>query len=240
MISKRKPLVRLPIDVSLVIPAYNNEGTIVDQVSRCEKILPAICRRFEIIIADDASCDGTAALLKKQFGKNRRIRVLINKDNLGIAKNIRQLYRRTKYSYIALYSADGDWRPEDIEQLLTTAYRERADITIGNRRKHVYTLSRRIISHLYRALPKLLFGIDTIDPGSIKVIKREVFQSVQTVSTSVFFEAELIIRAVYQGYHLTSIPVSFVRKGNKTSGVKVKVIFQSLIDLLWLKITRGV
>ncbi len=240
MTLRHKMTARLPVSASLVIPVYNNENDVVSQISRCERILHASCRRYEIIIADDASRDKTPQLLKKHFGEKRNIRLLFNPVNLGIAKNLKQLYGAAKYRYIILFSADGDWRPKDIKKLLTAAYVTHADIILGSRRKYVYSPSRRIVSFLYRAIPKLFFGVDTIDPGSIKVITREVFRSIATQSTSVFFEAELIIRASGKGFRITSVPVSFIRKKHKRSGVKFNVVLQSVMDLFRLKITGNV
>jgi len=62
------------LTISLVIPTYNDEKTIIPQVLVCEKILKSYCHDYEIIIADDVSSDSTRKLLSKQFKNNKRIK----------------------------------------------------------------------------------------------------------------------------------------------------------------------
>lgn len=225
------------INVSLVIPAYNDEKTIIKQVLICEKILKKRCNKFEIIIGDDKSKDKTWELINKRFKNRNNFRIYQNKKNLGITKNILQLYRRGKLDFIFLYSADGDWNPYDVGHLIERQMTDKADIVIGKRKKKIgYTFYRQFISWMHRLLPIIFFGIDMIDPGGIKLVKRELVR-IHLISKSQFFEAEIIIRAKQSGKKVSYYPVVYKkpRTGSGYGGA-FKSAFESFIDLLRFRI----
>ena len=237
IINKVRKNTNLNIPTSLVVPVYNGELTIIEQLKLCEKILNSFTTKYEIIVADDKSKDNTPSLLKKNFINNKNFKLIFNKSNMGIARNIKKLYSQAKYDYICLYSADGDWNPYDIKKLVIHGYKNNSDIVIGKRNKRAYNPYRKIISFCYNFLPKLLFQVDTIDAGSIKVIKKTLFKKIPLLSKSVFFEAELIIRAKNEGYIISSIPIKFERsKLKKEKGGKMKLVITSLIDLINLRL----
>ncbi len=197
------------ISISLVIPTYNDEKTIVGQVLACEKILQKTCSKYEIIIAEDHGTDNTWNLLNVHFGKKREYRLIQNKQNMGITKNVQQLYSLAKMDFVLFYSADGDWNPQDTEKMIDRQIETGADIVIGKRiKKNGYTPYRHLISTLHRLLPLILLGVDTIDPGGIKLIRRDLAQA-KLSSKSQLFEAEIIIRAKRAGKKVTWSPVSY-------------------------------
>ena len=223
--------------VSLVIPLFNNEKTAIAQLDTCNNILKKICDEYEIIVCEDKSTDSSAKLLKDNFQKNKNFSLIFHRQNLGIAKTIRELYKKAHYDYVVLFSVDGDWNPQDIQRLLRAAKKKHADIVIGKRTYTEYSLYRKIISFFYNFLPLLLFQIQTIDAGSIKVIKKEIIQKTPIISKGVFSDAEIIIRTIKKGKRVISIPIHFSKKENeKGSGGKMLLVLQSLRDLFLLRL----
>lgn len=222
--------------ISLIIPTYNDEATIIPQVKACEKILKSYCKDYEIIIADDFSADKTRILLHKNFDKKKNYRLVFNEKNLGITSNVRQLYFMAKKEFVFFYSADGDWDTADVENIIKTQIKEKAAIVIGKRRQKIgYTLYRHIVSYLHKLLPQIIIGVDTIDPGGIKLIKRELAQ-IELSSKSQFFEAEIIIKAILKGYKVSSYPVVYkkIYKGAGYGGGFIPA-FHSVIDIFRVK-----
>jgi len=202
----------------------------------CEEVLKnTVSKPFEIIVCDDSSSDGSLSLVRAAFKQHKCFHIITHKTNQGIARTIQELYKKARYDYIILFSIDGDWDPNDIKKLIMHTYRAHADITIGKRNKRSYSLYRKSLSFLYNFLSFILFRVQTFDAGSIKVIKKSVFRSISLQSTSVFFEADLIIKAHKQGYRISSYPISFKRDNEKASGGKLKLVIQSAWDLLKLR-----
>lgn len=224
------------ISISLVVPVFNNEKTLVDQLKECEAILNKITDKFEIIAADDKSTDNSALVLKENFKNNKNFILIFNRHNLGIAKNLIKLYSLARYSYICLFSADGDWNPQDIKKMILHANKNKLDIVIGKRNKDTYSAYRKTVSYFYNLLPKIIFGIDAIDAGSIKVFDRLTYKSIPITSTSVFFETEFIIRALKKNKKIGHVPISFKKqKIHKGFGGKISYVLSSLKDLIILR-----
>lgn len=227
---------KISIAVSLVIPVFNNAKTVHEQLQKCQVIMEKLCQKYEILISDDKSTDETIHELEK-FKKDKNIHIIQQKENLGIAKNILFLYRYAHYSYILLFSIDGDWDTNDIEQLLLHADKTNADIIIGKRDRKNDTLFRRVASFIYNALPFILFGVRTYDTGSIKIFKKDIFNNVSLTLQSVSFESEFLIKAVKQGANIITIPISYIRKKEThKSSVKFRLIVSSLSDLVKLRL----
>jgi glycosyltransferase involved in cell wall biosynthesis len=225
--------------ISLIIPVYNNENTLVSQLKLAEKLISRQCKNYEIIIGEDKSSDNSRLVLEKNFKKSKTYRLIFNKNNLGIAKNIYSLYKKAKNDYIFFYSVDGDWNPYDIQKMILHLKKYNTDIVIGKRnKKNGYNLYRKLVSYFYNNLPLILFRVDPIDAGSIKIIKREIVKKFSLTSRSVFMEAELLIRAVKSGYTISSVSVLYKKPLNQsgTAG-NIKLIFTSLRDLIKLKST---
>lgn len=140
-----------------------------------------------------------------------------------------------RYEYIALFSVDGDWDPHDIKTLVRYAYAKNADIIIGKRKLHDYTIYRKTISFLYNTLPLLFFRVKTYDAGSIKIIRNTVLKEISIHSRSVFFEAELIIKATKNGFLVLPYPIHFKKiVKRKGSGGQIHIVLASFRDFLFL------
>ena len=225
------------INASLVIPVFNNEDTLVEQIKECEEIVSRICSDYEIIICDDKSRDNSANLIRKHFQNKSHFNIVFHSKNKGIAKTIRELYSKAKFDYIVLFSVDGSWDPKDIEKLLLKAIESKSDMVIGKRNKSQYSMYRKIISFFYNTLPIIFFGVKTTDAGSIKIMKKKVFDSTKLVSKSVFFEAEIIIKAKKNGKIIESVPIHFKKhKNKKGNGGKINLVASSLKDILVLRL----
>lgn len=225
------------INVSLIIPTYNDQETILREILECETNLKTLTYSYEILVNDDKSNDNTWEVLSKNFKGKKKYTISQNKKNLGITKNIFNLYKKAKYDFILLYSADGDWNPKDIGKLIRTQIKENSDIVIGKRNKKIgYSYYRLFISFMHRLLPLLFFGVDTKDPGGIKILRKELVH-IPLISKSQFFEAEIIIRAKKKGYKVEFCPVSYKKpKTGAGYGGDFKSAVRSFFDLINLRI----
>lgn len=229
---------KLPISVSLAIPTYNNQRTVAKELLKCEGLLKKLVSDYEILIGEDCGKDKTREILKSQFLSRKKFRVFLNSKNLGIAGNVRNLYKKATKEYVIFFSVDGDWSVKDIEKLIVHCYTHKSDVVIGKRENKNYTLYRKFISGAYNTLPKLLFNIQTIDAGSIKIFKRNLIDKNYPISKSVFMEAEIIIRAHKRGGNIESIPVYFNNKTRKTgTGGNIRLVIASFFDLLKLRVS---
>lgn len=220
--------------LSVVIPAYSEETTITGVVKDVAEALKNVPQK-ELLILNDGSTDATGPILQKLCGEVPELRVITNPTNRGICDAFEKLYHQAKLPWIVSFPADGECHAGDILRLYES--RNNHDLVIGNRGlwKH-RSLARNLISYFYRQLTKLFFGVETYDPGSIKLLKREIIDKIPIKSTSVFNEAERVILAKRCGYKIGAIPVSYFPKIKKSQRWEaLPEIIHSLRDLIALR-----
>jgi glycosyltransferase involved in cell wall biosynthesis len=229
---------KYPHSVSIVVPVFNGEKTVIREISDVLTILKKNVKTYEILVGDDVSRDNTRHMLQKTFSKNPHVRLLFNKKNLGIGGNVLNLYKHAKNDFILFYVADGDWVVSNVEKLLQKQRASNADIVIGKRlKKGGYTQYRKIISFFHNFLPILFFGINTVDAGSLKIYNRKMFHRLNLISKSEFTDAEIIIRARKIGYRFTTVPIRYQKPHtNSGSAGNPALIIRSTRDLfrVWL------
>lgn len=101
--------------VSVVIPAYNCERFIRQAVQSCQA---QTVQELEIIIIDDASTDGTGAVLADLAGQDERIRLLRNDTNMGVAQTRNRGFTEARGTFTAFLDGDDLWLPEKLEKQL--------------------------------------------------------------------------------------------------------------------------
>ena len=99
-------------DISVIMSAYNSEKYIEKAI---ESILDQSFADFEFIIVDDASKDNTLDIIESYQKSDQRIKLLRNKNNLGLTKSLNKALNESQNNYIARMDADDISHPERLE-----------------------------------------------------------------------------------------------------------------------------
>lgn len=217
--------------ITLCVPAYNEEATIKQVVIEAATLLgQSSSLPSEILVIDDCSTDRTWEILCSLQQRLPNLQIRRHAVNQGIAVTFNELYRWAKKNLVFLNSADGQWKMSTVLDLLPLV--DEYDIIVARRRDKHYGLSRRLISGLFNVLPQMLFATRTYDAGSVKLVKRSVYD-IPIISSGVFGEAERMIRARRLGYRIGVKEVAhFPRRTGKASGAKPALILEAGQDLL--------
>jgi glycosyltransferase involved in cell wall biosynthesis len=216
--------------VTICIPAYNEGAVIADVIKEANSILEQAALHGEILVIDDGSVDETWKILSEFQQIIPALQIRRHETNKGIAATFRELYQWATSDLVFLNSADGQWKMRTLLELLPMA-REH-DIIIAQRIDKHYRGGRRLVSWLFNALPVVLFSTPTYDAGSVKLVRREVYD-IPLISSGVFNEAERIIRARRRGFRVGVKQVEhFPRRAGKASGAKPWLVAEAMIDLL--------
>jgi succinoglycan biosynthesis protein ExoO len=128
-LSRCRVTVALSVSVSVVIPAYNAQDSIVRAVnSALAQTLPAT----EIIVVDDLSTDDTAAVVRAMARSDPRIRLVQQTANGGPSRSRNAAIGAATGEWIAILDADDAWAPYRLEIMLEAASRHQADIVADN------------------------------------------------------------------------------------------------------------
>ncbi len=106
---------------------YNGADFVAEQI---ESILEQTYSDFELIISDDCSKDNTVGILNKYAAKDKRIKVIVNENNLGFKKNFEKLISSCKGDYIAFCDQDDIWTLDHLEVLINEI--KDKDLVCGN------------------------------------------------------------------------------------------------------------
>lgn len=113
--------------ISIAMATYNGAEFVAEQI---ESILVQTYTDFELIISDDCSNDNTVEILKKYASKDKRIKVIVNENNLGFKKNFEKLLPLCKGDYIAFCDQDDIWTLDHLEILINEI--KDKDLVCGN------------------------------------------------------------------------------------------------------------
>ena len=154
------------IDVSLVIPAYNEEARLGPTLTICARVLSASPWAWEIVVVDDGSSDGTVALCRRMTADIPALRIVETRPNRGKGHAVRAGVRAARGAAIVMYDADGSTPASEIGKLVAPIARGDTAIAIGSR----YVGGRRTDQPLWRRVWSRLanFVIQrTLVPGII-------------------------------------------------------------------------
>src|SRR5204863_4854813 len=103
-----------PVKVSVVIPAYNEAGSIAPTVGAIAAALDAAERDYEVVVVDDSSTDDTAAKVAALSSRNPRIRLVRSPYNNGFGFAVRAGLEQFEGDAVAIMMGDGSDDPRDM------------------------------------------------------------------------------------------------------------------------------
>lgn len=111
--------------VSVIIPAYNCAATVAQAI---QSALDQTHQNLELLVVNDASTDGTAAVVRSLAAGEGRIRLLCQPENTGVAEARNRALGEAAGDYIAFLDADDLWEPEKLARQL--AYMQTHDVDL--------------------------------------------------------------------------------------------------------------
>ncbi len=223
------------MEMSIVIPAYNEEKNIERVVSGAVKTLNALYHNYEVLIVDDCSKDKTGEIIENLSRQDPHIRYIHHPLNLGTGMALKTCYTNAQGDLIVFIPGDGQVPADQIHKLLP--HITAADIVVGHRIKRADPIYRKINASLYSMLIRLLFGLKIKDIDSVKLFRRTVFEKISIDSTSSFIEAEILIKAHRNNLRIVEFPINhYPRIGGRQTGASLKVIINALWEVVKFRI----
>ena len=121
-----------PLELSIIIPAYNEEALIVSTLNCLQTYLLARQENFEIIVVDDGSQDKSVELVQHFQKLNKDVRLLVNQQNMGKGFSIQRGVLESQGQIIIFTDADLPYKLDAIEGFLQ-ALRNGCDLAVGSR-----------------------------------------------------------------------------------------------------------
>ena len=218
--------------ISLFLPAYNEEENVQWMVERARDALSGITDRWEIIVVDDGSTDGTASITNALANSDKRIRLVSHETNRGFGQALITGIASSVYEWIFYTDCDGQFDLDELQ--LVWNERKEADIVSAFRRRRQDPGMRLFYSLAYTTLTLIMFGKGFKDcDSSFKLYRKAIFSRVKPRSTCGVADFEILTLARGLGYRVRQIPVShFPRRAGSVSFESVRKGF-----LAWVRMS---
>jgi glycosyltransferase involved in cell wall biosynthesis len=203
--------------ISVVIPVFNEELTIGNVIERLTAVMQKLGFKYEIIVVDDCSADGSLEISKSQSAK-----VFSLKKHLGKGYALRAGFVKAKGEIVTTIDSDGSHLPEELPQLLTPILQDKADLVIGSRylnQKPVITKKFNALGvRMFNYLIRILTRAEVSDSQSgYRVIKSEVLRNMSLESGGYEIESEMLVKTARQRFRVREVPISFEQRTYGTS-----------------------
>ena len=167
------------IKLSIVIPAYNEEESILELYKLINESLKKKKLIYEIIFVDDGSNDSTWNKINKIVLKDKNVKALRFKKNYGKSDALDAGFKASKGEFILTMDADLQDDPNEIYKLFKLINDEKFDIVSGWKKKRNDPISKTIPSKFFNYVTRIFSGIKLNDFNcGIKIYKRDVIKSI--------------------------------------------------------------
>lgn len=141
--------------VSVVMPAYNAERYVEEAIS---SVVGQSYRNLELIVIDDASTDGTRAIIERFMGEDHRIALIQNEVNSGVAVSRNKGIEAASGEWIALIDSDDSWENEKIQKQLRSLLKHNGDISYCSYYMDTFDDNESLISRkVFQIEPRVTF-----------------------------------------------------------------------------------
>ena len=220
-------------ELSFIMPAYNEEGNIDFAVRRVDDVVRRLGLRYELIVVDDGSIDKTSVKMRAYARNNGHVKVVGYSNNMGKGFALRTGFSHALGDVVVLMDGDADIDPKQVVRYVEAM--KDADIVIASKWHPQSSvdmpLIRRVLSHGFNVLVKLLVGLRLSDTQSgLKAMQRDAFVDVFPKLTVKRYavDVELLAVANLLGLKVVELPINIHLRGL----FRFKEVWRMFIDLL--------
>ena len=231
--------------LSIIIPCYNEKKSIEEILRRVKQSLKNYeISKYEILIVDDFSNDGTIGILKN-LENREKIQIHYHDTNLGKGAAIHTALKYITGDITLIQDADLEYDPLDYDKLLVPFFEVNADVVYGSRflgggkyvRIHFFWhyLANKILTFICNLFVNL--NLSDMETG-YKAFKTSALKSIELIEKSFSFEPEVTIKLSKKKYKFFEVPITYNGRSyeeGKKIGLKDAFIALKTIILYSLK-----
>ncbi|GAC1385752.1 MAG: glycosyltransferase family 2 protein [Ktedonobacteraceae bacterium] len=207
--------------VAIVIPALNEEAAL-------RRLLPEIPNDFAqwIVVADNGSTDGTAAIAKAAGA------IVASEPVQGYGRNCLKGFKTAcslGAEIIIFMDGDGSDDPIDLPMMLAPISEGRAELVIGSRisaraERGAMLPQAHLGNWMVSRMVRLLYGVRLTDIGSFRVIRCSSLETLKMGEMTFGWPVEMVVKAARAGYRIVELPIHYRRRSDGRSKVAGTIV----------------
>ncbi|MBO4499711.1 MAG: polyprenol monophosphomannose synthase [Bacteroidaceae bacterium] len=230
----------------VIIPTYNEK----ENIAQIIEAVFALPQGFHVLVIDDGSPDGTAAIVKEMQKEHpERLHIIERSGKLGLGTAYITGFKWSvgkKYDYIFEMDADFSHDPNDLPRLLEACTDQGYDVAIGSRyisgvNVVNWPMGRVLMSYFASKYVRLITGLKINDTtAGFKCYRREVLETMELDKIhfkGYAFQIEMKFTAYKCGFKITEVPVIFVNRRLGTSKMSGGIFSEALFGVVRLKVS---
>lgn len=217
------------MDLSIIIPMFNEAENVEKTVQRVEEALRPLPGSYEIIAVDDGSLDNTLEVLKSIESNNEKLKVVSYSKNIGRGMALRKGFQASRGEIVISIDADLSYDPRyildffkilntepDIDFLLASPYMPGGSVkNVPFRRLWISKLGNKILRF---SMPNRIYT----STGIFRAYRRKVLESLELESDGKEIHLEILSKAIALGYRVKEIPAVLTSREKGESKFKFK------------------
>ncbi|MCP4548891.1 MAG: polyprenol monophosphomannose synthase [bacterium] len=224
----------------IIIPTYNE----MENIESIVETVLALDERFRVLVVDDNSPDGTAALVKALPAFGERVDIIERPGKMGLGsayiRGFQWALERPEIECVFEMDADFSHNPEDLLRLMAVV-ENGYDLALGSRYLEGVTvvnwpLRRLVLSFGANIYTRIVTGMKIRDAtGGFKCFRREVLEYIPLEliqSDGYSFQIEMNYQAWKRGFRIKEIPIVFTDRRVGVSKMSKKIIFEA-VWMVW-------
>ena len=215
------------MNLSFVYPVYNEIENLPRLLPETQRIADGIASDYEVVLVDDGSVDGSAALMDDLAVSHPQARPVHHGRNRGLGAAIRTGLASATKDLVLYMDSDFPVSVEDARAALGL-FGDDTDVLIGYRLGRAEGPRRELMSWTYNRLIRWTFGLRVRDVNfAFKLIRRSLLEQMRLRSEGSFIDAELLLEAARLGARIREVGIQY---HSRTAGVSTaagyRVVFR--------------
>ena len=228
-----KDLYASPVQVSIVIPVYNQELTVSASLARIREVLDSLATSYELLVVNDGSRDDTLRILQQEQASNPSLKVISYDKNMGKGHAVRKGILESKGDLVVFTDGDLDISPDTIQDYIQQL--KTSNLVVGSKRHNLSRvkapMSRRFLSRAFNLVVRIFTGIKIKDTqAGLKAgngnALREIFRLMLVKRYA--FDVELLTIASLLNMQIKEMPIHITIDRH----FKFKDIARMFVDVL--------
>ncbi len=175
------PLLFIIMDISVVIPLYNEEESLPELVAWIKRVMDEHHFSYQVIMVDDGSKDRSWQVIKTLKAENEHVTGIRFRRNYGKSAALNVGFAAAEGNVVITMDADLQDSPDEIPELYDRIMNQDADLVSGWKKKRYDPLTKTIPTKLFNAVTRSMSGIDNLHDFNcgLKAYKKDVVKSIE-------------------------------------------------------------